>query len=216
MGSKSDELRRLIGSLRHEAISERFFIVFEDLQQSISEALISEALQDVQHRRYQHTNLVSTIAKQGLKVFSALVWIHQEDKIISFIEHGELDSRLHMDKQCVRSIDNTVQDRFWNEVQWEYLPYHFLRDDFHRTLRSEILLPYMTDERRAEGASGELFKSTIHISQQSFFPKMVSTLLLLRRETELRAHYHTGQPYCRRNTKKDQIKGNQECHQSSF
>ena len=121
MGPRTDELRRLVGSLRHKASSERFFIVFDDLQQTVSELLISGVLHEVQHPKHQHSNLVSTIVEHGLKVFSVLAWIHQEEKIVSFIEHGELDTRLPMDEHQVRSIDKTVQDRFWNEVQWEHL-----------------------------------------------------------------------------------------------
>ena len=189
MGPKSDEVRRLIGSLRHKASSERFFIVFEDLQQSVSETLISEALQGIQYPEHRHTNLISTIFGKGLKVFSILTWIHQEEKILSFIEHNELDARLPMSKDRVRSVDNTVQDQFWNEVQWEYLPYHFLKNDFHRILPDEMILPFITDEQHAEGASGEIFKSTMHISQQSFFPKMVCVFSLWKMET-LSNYFH--------------------------
>ena len=62
---------------------------------------------------------------------------------------------------------------------------YFLKDDFHRVLRDEMILPFITEDQHAEGASGELSKSTIQISQQSFLPKMVSALFHLRQETAL-------------------------------
>jgi hypothetical protein len=173
MRSKSDDLRQLLGSLRQQASSKRFFIVFDDLRRNLSKDLVSGVLAELEHPKHQHSNLVSTILDYGLKVFSILAWINQEEHILSFVKHDELDARLPMDENQVCQIDSQVQDRFWKEVQWEYLPYHFRRDDFHHVIRDLVIMPFITEDQHDEGAAGEIFKSTIHASQQSFFRQKV-------------------------------------------
>lgn len=177
MTSKSDHLRHLLHSLRQQASSERFFIVFDHLLKTLSKDLVSGVLDEFEHPKHQHSHLVSTIFDRGLKVFSILTWINQEERILSFVKHDELDARLPMDGHQVSQIDSKVQDRFWKEVQWEYLPYHFTKDDFHHVIRDQVIMPFITEFPHDEGAAGEIFKSTIHVSQQSFFPQKVCVLL---------------------------------------
>ena len=174
MCEASNDLRRLLGQMQQQASSERFFIIFESLQHTVSEGLVSGILKEFKHPMHYHSTIVSTILNQGLKTFCILAWIHQEDRILHFIKHNELDDRSPLEDRDVRRVDKTVSDRFWKEVQWEYLPYKFCKADFHRVLRDPVILPIVLEHQLAEGVSGELFTSIIHASQQNFFSQKVS------------------------------------------
>ena len=177
MGHESDDLRHLLDSLRRQASSERFFIVFEDLRREISESVVSGVIHEFDHPRHLHSKLVSTIVERGLRVFSILAWMHQEVKILSFIKHDCLDARLPMDEQQVSLIDGEVHHRFWKEIQWEYIPYRFVSGDFHRIVRDQVIIPFLSEQQWEEGSGGDLFKCTIPVPQQSFFPETVGTSL---------------------------------------
>ena len=78
-----------------------------------------------------------------------------------------------MEASQVRRISNEVNERFWTEVQWEYLPYDFTVTSDHRIIHDKVILPFLEEIRLAEGASGEIFKSVIAENQQSLFLEKV-------------------------------------------
>ena len=125
-----------------------------------------------EHRRFV---VVARILEEGLRVFAILTWMRKEEQICHFLEHNELDSRLPMEEGQVHRIAPQVRDQFWKEVQWEFLPHKFGRNDGHRVIQDRVILPFLKDVKQAEGASGEISKCTIAFSQQALLSEDVRT-----------------------------------------
>jgi hypothetical protein len=175
METPSARLRQLLSSFRQRSAGGGFFVSYHDLTQGVTKSLVSDVVDQFYFPEHRRSAAVTTILKRGLIVFSILVWIYQEDQISHFIENDELDSRLPMEEGQVIRIAAGVSDRFWKEVQWEFLPYKFKKNDYHRLIDGRVILPFLEEFLQEEGVSGEIFKSTIPAAQQTLLPCKVRT-----------------------------------------
>ena len=173
MTEASTRLFQRISSLRQESSSGHHFVGHEDLCQAISKELVSDVLHGFYEPKHRCQIAVTRILEKGLRVFSILAWIRQEKLISRFIEHNELDARLPMEKSQVLRVSDKIDQRFWTEAQWEFLPHKFSKTDYHNVLHDKIILPFTTEIKVTEGASGEIYKSTIATRQQSLLPPNV-------------------------------------------
>ena len=129
--------------------------------------LVSDIVNGFDYPEHRRLTVVAKILEEGLRVFAILTWMHQEEQICHFLEHNELDSRLPMEEGQVHRIAPQVRDQFWKEIQWEFLPHEFSRNDGHRIIQERVILPFVEDVKQAEGASGEISKCTIAFGQQT-------------------------------------------------
>lgn len=173
MASASTKLFRRLSSLRRPSSSSQHFVVVEDLRQAVNDELVADVLDEFYLPQHRRAAAVQTIISRGLIVFSILIWIRQEHLISCFVEHDELDARLPMEASQVSRVSDEVAERFWTEVQWEFLPYTFRAASDHRIIHDKVILPFLEETRLAEGASGEIFKSVIAKGQQSLFSEKV-------------------------------------------
>jgi len=179
MNSKpsTDRFRKTLASIRHESSGGRYFISPYDLKEQVTKDLIFDTVSECPFA-VQHYHLITQrILERGLKLFSILVWMGQEDHMVPFVEHDELDSRLPMGEEQVLRIAPRLEKRFWEEVQWEFLPHMFVKGDYHRRIHDKSVLPFLEELSRAEGSYGEILESRITLSQQTFFPDKVCTSL---------------------------------------
>ena len=165
---------RLIATIRQESASGRFFITYKDLKRTVTKEVIVAVVSTFNHPVHRRSMVVERILEKGLIVFSILASMREEHQIFAFIEHDELDSRLPMEKEQVLRITSTVGDRFWREVQWEFLPYEFQKNDHHRCIRDQVILPFLKETTKAEGAFGEIYETVIASAQQTLLPEQVS------------------------------------------
>jgi len=175
MAQASAKLFHLLSSLRQESSSGACFIVYEDLKQAVDRNLVSDVLEGFFQPEHRRATATLTIIEKGLKTFSILAWMRQENLITHFMENNELDARLPMEESQVRRVSNEVAERFWTEVQWEFLPHEFRKADYHRVIRNKVILPFTGETKMAEGASGEIYKSALAGPLQFFLPGKVPT-----------------------------------------
>lgn len=166
----ADEARRLVCHLRRRAANGQYFVPSVELKNVLTRELVVGALDhdEIPEHRRHHT--ATKIVEDGIRTFAILLLVQQEHLVSHFIECDELDSKLPLSANQVQRISPFVSDRFHIEIQWEFIPYFFQRGMHHRKLRDEIILPYIHEERLAEGAGGEIFRCSISANQHMFDP----------------------------------------------
>lgn len=173
MASPSKKISAVLASVRQESASGHYFINYHDLQNVVSQELVEDSLESFYQPEHQRATAVREVLEKGLRVFSILIWIQQEDLLAHFFEHDELDDRLPMEESQVRRVNEHISERFWNEVQWEHLPHTFKRTEHHTFLYDRRILPFIKEVKLSEGGFGEIYKSTIASSQQSLLSSKV-------------------------------------------
>ena len=169
------KLRHVLSSLRQESVSGYHFVPYQRLKAEVTEDLVADAIAQFYHPKHHGSRVVHTVLQDGLRVFCILVWLHSEQMLVDFIERNILDSRLPMVADPV-SVGFDIRwplKRFSNEVQWEYLPHIFGKDDYHRKIHDREILPFINETVLAEGASGVIYKTTIALSHQTLLPEKV-------------------------------------------
>ena len=171
MDTPATALRRLLSSLRQESTGGRHFISPYDLRECVKRSHIAAIVNNFYHPEFRRDGVVTRIVKDALKLFCILVWLGSEDQVVHFLDHDELDARLPMEEEQVLRISSVIDSRFWKEIQWEFLPHEF--SNFHRRIRDRVILPFIKDDKRSEGASGEVYQTTIAGSHHEFHPDQV-------------------------------------------
>ena len=170
------DLRELVRRLRTRTVSDRYFISYSALKNTVTRPLIIENFRQHGFKEQRIPDMATIIVNDGLRTFAILLMLGQEHLIELFINYEELDSKLPFEKDGVERITPLLPSRFWEETQWELCP-HTFRTRLHRKIRSEEILPYVQEARLGEGAGGEIFKCTIAVEQQQFYPqtKVITT-----------------------------------------
>ena len=173
MATPSKKISAVLTSIRQESASGHYYINYNDLQKVVSQELVENSIESFYQPEHRRTTAVREVLEKGLRVFSILIWIQQEHLLAYFFEYDELDARLPMEESQVRRVNEHISERFWNEVQWEYLPHTFKRSKHHIFLHDRMILPFIKEIKLSEGAFGEIYKSTIASSQQSLLSSEV-------------------------------------------
>jgi hypothetical protein len=164
------DLYKIVSQLRIRSVSHRYFISFSALKSSLNKDLVVKALRQHGFAEQRIPRMAEVILSDGLRTFSILALLRQENLIEHFIDYEELDSKLPMEKDVVHRISPLVSRQFWEELQWELCP-HFFRRQMHRKIRPNEILPFVSEERIGEGAGGEIFQCAIAMPQQSFYSR---------------------------------------------
>jgi hypothetical protein len=162
---------------RVRSISGRYFVPPSSLATILTAPAISKAVAELECEPEDRINLARTIQFRGRLIFAILIWMHEADAIVAFQRHRCLDSRLPLDEATAKSIVPNFGATFANDVQWQFQPYCFRRNEDVEIGEAEIL-PYIQEARgMTQGGFGTLIKLEIHPSLQDFNPLSVKVPL---------------------------------------
>jgi len=167
-------LRTEIKALRCQVDGDsKFFVPRQSLLKLISRHHVRSALESCKAVPPERLdNLVSRIMSGARKIFAILVMLGgQEKEIVRFIEHDNLqglpiDFRLPFSMPELKRLLPSIWDDFY-EKQWEFSAPVFLDDTEHRTLDDFAVLPFVKNDKIADGGFGEVFRIELHPGHQN-------------------------------------------------
>lgn len=166
-----ESLREEILSLRCESSDHRsHFVPEETLEKIITTATITAALSDSKAQLHREPENIELIRQGGKKTFAILVSIYKADRIVNFIEDGQLqkagiDSKLPYSSSAVleRTLPKVVSVDFF-EKQWEFTAPVFRPRAGHRFLYERTIFPFLESKIHGEGSFGNVYKEKLHYS----------------------------------------------------
>ncbi|KAF8526172.1 kinase-like domain-containing protein [Trichophaea hybrida] len=167
MGPKIDSLREQIGTLRNTAVTEA----------------IKECVQEFAVQEHQETTVVNWIIADGKILFGILIWRKWLNKLIKFIEHDVLDSKLPLEENLASRIVENVGWDFAHNAQWEFLPKTLEKEmsDYHSHIPDQVILPFINETRIGEGNFGEVFEMSVLPSLQTMIPEKNAEVIVVRK-----------------------------------
>lgn len=172
--------------LRCQNAHRQWFIPQQSLRQLMSKDKIREALRESGTKAYLLDETTSFVFKNGVKIFSILILIHQSSLIDCFIKSDQLqDRRLPFDSEFLKNeilIDYTQENaQEFYEKQWEFIAPEFFRGTLTRSLNKNVVLPFITNKEIDEGGFGTVYEIALHPDHQKLdnvFGQRVSMNLL--------------------------------------
>jgi hypothetical protein len=159
---------------RVESTSGRYFVPPSSLTAIFTPLAISKAVAELKCEPVDRIGLARAIQLDGTVTFAILVWMRVEDAIVEFRRHRCLDSSLPLDETTARKIAPNFGYTFCNEVQWEFRPYFFHRNEDVEIRPTEIL-PFIQEvEQQKLGGFGAVAQLVVLPSLQDFYPRQVT------------------------------------------
>lgn len=167
MDRAPQNLKKCLRKLRTKTAHQRRFIPALRLYEVLSETAVHQALVAAKIKPHTVDEAVIHILKHGIRIFGVLVLTEQVAATLNFIEKGELqDQRLPFDTRTLSTLlPETAIDDF-EESQWEVIALSFSRSTINRSLRAELVLPFVKDEEIGGGAFSTVYEIIIHPDHQ--------------------------------------------------
>jgi hypothetical protein len=160
---------------RVESTSGRYFVPPSSLAAIFTPLAISKAVAELKCEPVDRIGLAQAIQFDGTVTFAILVWMRVEDAIVEFRRHRCLDPSLPLHETTARKIAPNFGNTFCNEVQWEFRPYFFHRNEDVEIRPTEIL-PFIQEvEPQKLGGFGAVAQLVVHPSLQDFYPRKVTS-----------------------------------------
>jgi hypothetical protein len=167
------ELKLTISRLRQENHDLKRFIPHQALKWAITLEQIRTELKDNGVEPTSLDEMANTIFSKAIKIFAILVLIGEPKLIARFLNNygyfeEELDGRLPFDDPDLeRLLGNSDSVNHFREKQWEFVAPVFSGGILPRTLREEVILPFIENEPIGRGGFGDVFKIKIHPAHQT-------------------------------------------------
>jgi hypothetical protein len=159
---------------RVKSTSGRYFVPPSNLTAIFTPLAISKALAELECEPEDRISLAQAIQPDGIVTFAILVWMRVEDAIVEFRRHRCLDSSLPLDETTAKKIAPSFGTLFCNEVQWEFRPYFFHRNE-DVVIRPAEILPFIQKVGQQKlGGFGAVDQLVVHPSLQDFYPHKVT------------------------------------------
>jgi len=162
----------LIASLLKTA-DNRFFMPNQVLKSLMTESNIKKTLLESGINPEDIPSALVEAMGPGMKCFAILVRIGHPSLFVQFIENGVLDQYLPIDKTghgvFAEFVANEVPPEFLI-VQYEYLAPLFTKNQIHRRLPDQILLPFLEDSPIGSGGFGTIYKVSLSSRHQGLVP----------------------------------------------
>ena len=156
-----EELKNNIKDLRRTTWDEVSFIPEAKLLELMTRDKLLAACEDYLNPAHRD-DIVDRIYAGARKVFAILVLLDQPELIINFIVHDQLQSRLDQSLPFEISLlakllpsRHSVTD--FDERQWEFCPLYLSESGIRRSLRKRTILPFIHNEKIAEGGFGTAY-----------------------------------------------------------
>lgn len=160
---------------RVDTIDGRSFVPPTSLSTIFTSTAIAGAVAELSCAAEDRLGLADAIRHSGIPTFAVLVWMSQPSLIVVFRRKRCLD-RLPLDEETARQAAGKYAPTFVR-LQWEFLPYHFQRDQDVEIGRE--ILPFVRDlGPLMPGGFGDIHMLEIHPSLQDFAPCNVSSLFI--------------------------------------
>jgi hypothetical protein len=102
--------------------------------------------------------IVSLVLERIPKIFSILLVDHNESYFLDFLHRQEYDRRLpFLSKQDLSFLNGSVAGKLLDR-QWEFVPPLLVKNELHRELKDDDILPFLSDEYVNRGAFGDVYK----------------------------------------------------------
>jgi len=174
------DLRNLLQKHKKPAAGQkmRYFLPNGSLEQILTLNTVQNALSDPSFQIPPHKkdSTAQTVIREARKVFAVLVELKLEHALAQFIENEIMDKELPVDEKILERVICSGDARDFIYRQWEYLAYNFRRGPYQREIRTEIILPYLEEEKIGGGGYSTVYEVFIHSAHQDFktkFPENV-------------------------------------------
>jgi len=161
-------LEEQINRLRCKNSQSRFYVPQRALCSLMMRDVVQDTLWDCGLATYHLNETVETILKGECKIFAILVVLGKVPLISKFIEHdqfqnSQLNHKLPFSEAALESIIGKTK---FFKIQWEYAVPIFSKRSLHRSLHSDIILPFIKDEDVSKGGFGIVSEVALHASHQ--------------------------------------------------
>lgn len=166
-------LRLQITNNRPTSTNNHRFLAPPLLSLILTPPAIAQAVAELNCQPEDRIGLAEKIELHGKITFAILVWMQCEDTIVDFRRVGCLDSRLPLDEATATRIIPDRGHEFATEIQWQFLPHFFHRND-DLEIDKSVILPFIRDVGTVDGgAFGSITKVEIHPLLQDFSVRQV-------------------------------------------
>ncbi len=162
---KMEELKNDIKDLRRQTWDEASFIPEVRLLGLMTRERLRAACEDYLNPAHRE-DIIDRIYTGARKVFAILVTLDQPELIINFFRHDQFQSRLDHSLPFQPSLlekilppRHSVTD--FDERQWEFCPLYLSESGIRRSLRKRTVLPFIHNEKVAEGGFGTAYDVAI-------------------------------------------------------
>jgi hypothetical protein len=167
-----DSLKKQIKALRCESprVSLRSYIPHNSLKRLLKQGIIQSALKG-HVNSYQLEQIEEKVIRDGVKIFAVLVLADDVASILRFIEEDLLqDVRLPFELSVLEDKVSLPSSQKFFKHQWEVSSPQFFRGTLTRSLDKRTLLPFVKDDRIAEGGFGDIYEIEFHPDHQDLEP----------------------------------------------
>ena len=173
-------LRSQIEDNRVKSVSGQWFIPQSKVREIFSYDKIDLSVAELTTSVHDRLRLAESIQQGGTITFAILVWMREEDSIVSFRNHECLDNQLPLNETRAQEISPEFGLTFAREYQWQFQPYYFTEGMYnhHRVITDGIIFPFVGEEHIAEGGFGKISELSIPDSMQEFPGTTVTTVRL--------------------------------------
>ena len=119
-------------------------------------------------RVHKRADTISTIIQDAPKIFSILLELDYEQGLVPLIENDLLDSSLPIDEARLYEAIPEAAVRF-ERLQWIYKPYTLRAGAYHKQLRKQQVLPYLSRTKVGGGGFSSIYQVVVHPSHQVRF-----------------------------------------------
>lgn len=164
-----EEIKRRIQITKEDAAGQgiRKFMPRNCLQQLLTTEVVASALTNPEFGIAQHKlqDTADIVIREGTSVFSILLELNLEKRLVTFIENDMLDSALPLHTTDLEAIIPEAVATF-ETLQWDYLAYRFRKGQYHRKIKPKEILPYLEEKRIGGGGFSSVFKVLVHSAHQ--------------------------------------------------
>lgn len=157
--------------------SGRYFLPNISLGTIFTLVAIEKAVQELRCQPDERIGLATAIYGEGKRTFAILVWMKEEDFIVTFRNHDALDRRLPLSETYAKEIAPKFGTRLAHVEQWMLLPFEFPPNmcEHHWEVNKDQIIPFIGEsEDVGKGGFGDVYQVSILPSQQAFYSKEAS------------------------------------------
>ena len=139
------------------------------LEEILKYATIASALTNPSFGIPEHklSSTVEIVAQECPKLLAILIELELEKHLLHFLQMDILDSQLPRGLEDPRLKDLlSLKASEFDALQWEYFPFRFRTTHYQRTIGSEVIVPYISQQEVGKGGSSRVYKVIIHPAQQ--------------------------------------------------